>query len=79
MEELKGFIIEVKSRATEHHWKPFQYSFSEKQEEMFIKSKSFNFEVILCGVTFAKDWDISVVFTDVRGKILPSDFLKEGQ
>ena len=79
IEGLKGFIIEVKSRTTEHHWKPFQYSFSANQELMFKNSKNFNLDIILCGVTFAKDWDISVVFTDLRGKILPSDFLRGDQ
>jgi hypothetical protein len=76
---LKGFIIEVKSRTSEHHWKPFQYSFSANQDLMFNKSKNFNFDVILCGVTFAKDWEITVVFTDLRGKILPPDFLRGDQ
>jgi hypothetical protein len=79
IEGLKGFIIEVKSRTTEYHWKPFQYSFSKNQELMFTKCKNFNFDVILCGVTFANDWEVSVVFTDLKGKILPPDFLRGDQ
>ena len=76
---IKGYIIEVKSRSTKNFWSPFQYTFSTNQEKMFTQSKRFNFEVILCGVTFANDWDMAVVFTNLEGKILPQDHFMEDQ
>lgn len=79
LDGIKGFLIEVKSRTKANYWKPFQYSFSDNQEEMFTKVKNFNFEILLCGVTFGKNWELAVVFTDFKGKILPHDFLKEYQ
>ena len=73
--EIRAFLIEVKSRTTKKYWKPFQYSFSENQEKMFLEVTKYNFEILLCGVTFADDWEISVVYADLKGKILPKDFL----
>jgi hypothetical protein len=73
----RGYIIEVKSRSTKNYWKPFQYSFSENQEKMFSNSKLFNFEIVLCGVTFAQEWEIAVVFTNLEGKILPQGYFME--
>ncbi|MHA1994399.1 MAG: hypothetical protein ACW97Z_07660 [Candidatus Hodarchaeales archaeon] len=78
-DRLSGFIIEVKSRSTKNHWNPFNYSFSANQEEMFLKATKFRFKVILCGVTLADDWEISVVFTNRDGKILPQDFFNLDQ
>ena len=73
-QKINSFIIEVKSRSTKSHWNPFNYSFSPNQEEMFSKAPKYRFKVILCGVTLANDWEISVTFTDPQGKILPQDF-----
>jgi hypothetical protein len=76
---IKGYIIEVKSRSSKNYWKPFQYSFSHNQEKMFSKSKRFNFQVILCGVTFASDWEMAVVFTNLEGKVLPQEYFIQDQ
>jgi hypothetical protein len=76
---IKGYIIEVKSRSTKNYWRPFQYKFSVNQEKMFLQSKRINFEVILCGVTFANDWDMAVVFTNLEGKILPQGYFMQDQ
>jgi hypothetical protein len=76
---VRGFIIEVKSRSIQNFWKPFQYSFSPNQEEMFKIAQRYNFDIVLCGVTFGENWEISVIFTNLRGKILPSDFLTRTQ
>ncbi len=73
--KINGYIIEVKSRTGENFWKPFNYSFSVKQEQMFEESKKYNFKIILCGITFEKDWNLGVIFTNQRGKILPPDFV----
>jgi hypothetical protein len=75
----RGYIIEVKSRSTKNYWKPFQYSFSENQDKMFSNSKRFNLEIVLCGVTFAQEWDIAVVFTNLKGKVLPQGYFMEDQ
>ena len=75
----KGYIIEVKSRSTKNYWKPFHYSFSENQERMFSQSKRFNLEIVLCGVTFAQNWEIAVVFTNLEGKILPQEYFMQDQ
>jgi hypothetical protein len=75
----RGYIIEVKSRSTKNYWKPFQYTFSDNQEQMFSQSKRFNFEIVLCGVTFAQNWEIAVVFTNLEGKILPQEYFKQDQ
>lgn len=72
--KLTSYIIEVKSRSTKNHWNPFIYSFSPNQEEMLLKASKYRFKVILCGVTLANDWEISVIFTNPQGKILPQDF-----
>jgi len=76
---INGYIIEVKSRSTKNYWKPFQYSFSSNQEKMFTQSKRFNLEVLLCGVTFAQDWEMAVVFTNLEGKILPQGYFMQDQ
>ena len=76
---LNGYIIEVKSRSTKNHWNPFIYSFSSNQEEMFLQAIKYRFKVILCGVTLANDWEISVIFTNPQGKILPQNFFNSGQ
>ncbi len=75
----RGYIIEVKSRSTKNYWNPFYYSFSENQEKMFSQSKRFNFEIVLCGVTFAQDWEIAVVFTNLEGKVLPQGYFMQDQ
>ena len=76
---IKGYIIEVKSRSTKNHWKPFQYSFSSNQERMLSRLKKYNFEVIICGVTFAKDWKMAVVFTNQDGKIISLSNIMQDQ
>ncbi|MFX0015591.1 MAG: hypothetical protein ACFFB2_11585 [Promethearchaeota archaeon] len=72
--QLQGFIVEVKSRTSENSWAPFNYSFSTNQIEMFQQSKDFDFTIVLCGVTFTSDWNLSVVFCDENQKVLPQDF-----
>lgn len=72
--QLRGFIIEVKSRTSTNSWAPFQFSFSTNQKEMLDQSQRFDFEIILCGVTFASDWNLSAVFCDINQKILSEDF-----
>jgi len=72
---INAYLIEVKSRTGVNFWTPFNYFFSTKQEEMFDESKSYNFKIILCGVTFEKDWNLGIVYTDRNGKILPDDFI----
>ncbi|MHA2033014.1 MAG: hypothetical protein ACW99Q_26900 [Candidatus Kariarchaeaceae archaeon] len=76
--QIKGYIIEVKSRSGVNYWKSFDYTFSEKQVKMFDESRKLNFGIILCGVTFEKDWNLGIIFTDQRGKILPPDFILKG-
>ena len=76
---LNGYIIEVKSRSKKNHWNPFIYSFSPKQEEMFSKATKYRFKEILCGVTLANGWEISVIFTNVKGKILSEDYFNLNQ
>ncbi|UCE13053.1 MAG: hypothetical protein JSV04_12780 [Candidatus Heimdallarchaeota archaeon] len=71
---LRGFIIEVKSRATRNSWAPFQFSLSKNQSKLVNQSQRFNFDIILCGVTFTDDWNLSVVFYDRNQKILSNDF-----
>ncbi len=77
--KINGYIIEVKSRTTKNHWKPFTYSFSINQEKMFSKSVKYKFKVVLCGVSFAEDWELSVVLTNPQGKILPEDYFNSDQ
>ncbi len=72
--QLKGFVIEVKSRTSTNSWAPFQFSFSSNQKEMFDQIETHDFEIILCGVTFTSDWNLSVVFCDSNQKILSDDF-----
>lgn len=71
---LRGFIVEVKSRVAKNTWAPFQFSFSENQVRLLNQSQRFNFEIILCGVTFGEDWNLSVVFCDRNQKILSDCF-----
>ncbi|MFX1285270.1 MAG: hypothetical protein ACFFB5_16580 [Promethearchaeota archaeon] len=72
--QLKGFVIEVKSRTSTNSWAPFRFSFSPNQEEMLVECQKLNFDIILCGVTFTSDWNLSVVFCDRQQKILSEDF-----
>ncbi|UCG90123.1 MAG: hypothetical protein JSU57_06620 [Candidatus Heimdallarchaeota archaeon] len=72
--QLRGFIIEVKSRTTTDSWAPFQFTFSPNQREMLDHSRKFDFDIILCGVTFSSDWNLSVVFCDRQQKIISEDF-----
>lgn len=74
-QQVKGFIIEVKSRTTENTWTPFDFVFSTNQKKMFNQCNKINFRIILCGVTFAPDWNLSIVFCDINQKILPENFL----
>ncbi|MFW9778305.1 MAG: hypothetical protein ACFFE8_05575 [Candidatus Heimdallarchaeota archaeon] len=68
---LHGFAIEVKSRTTSKIWSSFQYNFSPNQENMFEECNEVGLQSILCGVTFGANWDISIVFANHRGKIIP--------
>jgi len=79
MDRLRGIIIEVKSRTSINSWTPFQYSFSSKQELMLAQSRNFGFKTILCGVTLENNWNISVSFTNEKGKVLTEDFLVTNQ
>lgn len=72
---LQGFVIEVKSRTTSQAWTTFQYNLSPNQEDMFEACNEVGLRVILCGVTFGANWDISIVFANRRGKILPTSSL----
>ncbi|MFX1517024.1 MAG: hypothetical protein ACFFC6_12040 [Promethearchaeota archaeon] len=74
--QLSGFIIEVKSRTGIDSWAPFQFSFSPNQMEMLIQSQRFDFKIILIGVTFASDWNLSVVFCDHNQKVLSEEFFR---
>ena len=73
IQTLKGFIIEVKSRTTANPRDFFEFSFSPNQEMMLTQLID-DFDVILCGVTFTENWNLSVVFCDRNQKILPSDY-----
>jgi len=77
--QFSGFIIEVKSRAGINSWAPFQFSFSTNQLEMIDQSQNYDFKIILSGVTFASDWNLSVVFCDKNQKMLSEDFFKTYQ
>ena len=77
--QLDGYIIEVKSRTSTDSWAPFQYSFSPNQLEMIDQSQKYNFNIILSGVTFASDWNLSVVFCDHNQRILSEEFFKTHQ
>jgi hypothetical protein len=70
---LKGFIIEVKSRTTANPRDVFEFSFSPNQEVMLSQSGD-KFDIILCGVTFSDNWNLSIVFYDRNQKILPMDY-----
>ncbi len=72
--QLRGFIIEVKSRTSSNTWAPFQFTFSPNQEEMLNQSRGFDLEIILCGVTFSSDWLLTIVFCNGKQKILPEEF-----
>ena len=69
----KGFIIEVKSRTTANPRDPFEFSFSPNQERM-LKQCTEDFDIILCGVTFTDDWNLSIIFCDRNQKILPKKY-----
>ncbi|MFW9905748.1 MAG: hypothetical protein ACFFFH_15550 [Candidatus Thorarchaeota archaeon] len=73
---LGGFIIEVKSRTSTNSWAPFQFSFSPNQLEMIDQSRSYDFKIILSGVTFASDWNLSVVFCDQNQRMFSEEFFK---
>ncbi|MHA2203535.1 MAG: hypothetical protein ACW991_07580 [Candidatus Hodarchaeales archaeon] len=77
--QLSGFIIEVKSRTGINAWAPFQFSFSPNQVEMIDQSQIYDLKIILCGVTFASDWNLSVVFCDENQKVLSEEFFKANQ
>jgi hypothetical protein len=77
--QLDGYIIEVKSRVSTDSWAPFQFSFSPKQLEMIDQSQSYDFKILLSGVTFASDWNLSVVFCDQNQRILSEEFFKTHQ
>ncbi|MFX0123036.1 MAG: hypothetical protein ACFFAE_05315 [Candidatus Hodarchaeota archaeon] len=73
--QLRGYIIEVKSRTGLSTWSPFQFSFSPNQMKMLDQSQNYDFKIVLSGVTFASDWNLSVVFCDKNQKIFPEDFI----
>ncbi|MFX1504848.1 MAG: hypothetical protein ACFFDC_01930 [Promethearchaeota archaeon] len=77
--QLDGFIIEVKSRTSTDSWAPFQFSFSPNQLEMIDQILRYDFKIILSGVTFASDWNLSVVFCDRNQKIISEEFFKKHQ
>lgn len=77
--QLRGFVIEVKSRTDMNTRAPFYFSFSPKQEAMLKKIENLGLELIIAGVTFQDNWNISVTFTNERGKILSEDFLIKDQ
>jgi len=66
-QKLQGYIIEVKSRTSVSSWPPFHSSFSPNQELMLEEVKKFNFEIVLCGVTFEPNWNLSIVFYNQKG------------
>ncbi|MFX0084165.1 MAG: hypothetical protein ACFFAU_00710 [Candidatus Hodarchaeota archaeon] len=70
---LKGFIIEVKSRTTANPREVFEFSFSPNQESMLSQCGE-DFDIILCGVTFTENWNLSIAFYDRNLKILPRDY-----
>ncbi len=77
--QLRGFVIEVKSRTDMTARAPFHFSFSPRQDIMLQKIKDIDLEIIIAGVTFQDNWNISVTFTNERGKILSEDFLIKDQ
>jgi hypothetical protein len=77
--KVSGFIIEVKSRTSPDSWAPFQFSFSPNQLEMIDQSRKYDFKIILSGVTFASDWNLSVVFCDRNQRMLSEEFFKTHQ
>ena len=74
--QLGGFIIEVKSRTSTDSWAPFQFSFSPNQLGMIDQSQNYDFKIILSGVTFSSDWNLSVVFCDRNQRVLSEEFFK---
>ncbi len=70
---LKGFIIEVKSRTTANPREFFEFSFSPNQELMLSQCGE-DFDIILCGVTFTENWDLSIAFYDRNLKIIPKNY-----
>jgi hypothetical protein len=78
IKRLQGFVIEVKSRTSSQAWRAFQYNLSPNQDLMFEACTEVGLRVILCGVTFEADWNMSIVFANHRGKIISiSDLLEE--
>ena len=73
-QNLRGFIIEVKSRTTNNAWAPFNYSFSPNQTQMLDECKDMKIEVILCGVTLENNWNLTITFADRNQKVLAEDF-----
>jgi hypothetical protein len=69
----RGFIIEVKSRTKVNPREPFEFSFSPNQELM-LRQDYEDFDIILCGVTFSEDWNLSVVFYDRNQKLIPKAY-----
>ena len=74
----RGFIIEVKSRTKANLREPFEFSFSPNQELM-LKHDYEDFDIILCGVTFSEDWNLSVVFCDRNQKLIPKEYFSIDQ
>ncbi|WP_455139989.1 hypothetical protein [Candidatus Hodarchaeum mangrovi] len=74
IEELDGFIIEVKSRTSANALSPFNYSLSDKQKQMVNYGKKLGLKVILGGVTFERNWKLSLMFTNEIGKIIGNDY-----
>lgn len=77
--QLSGFIIEVKSRTGINAWAPFQFSFSPNQKEMIDQSQRYDLKIILSGVTFASDWNLSIAFCDKNQKMISEEFFKSNQ
>ncbi|MHA1973778.1 MAG: hypothetical protein ACTSW1_12335 [Candidatus Hodarchaeales archaeon] len=75
IKKLQGYIIEVKSRTSQNSLKAFNYSFSTNQVKMISQVRRLGFKIILAGVTFEQDWEVSVVFTNENGTILSKDFV----
>jgi len=74
IEELDGFIIEVKSRTSANALTPFNYSLSDKQKQMLYNGKKLGLNVIFGGVTFERNWKLSVMFTNEIGTIIGNDY-----
>ncbi|UCG03698.1 MAG: hypothetical protein JSW11_06865 [Candidatus Heimdallarchaeota archaeon] len=72
---LKGYVIEVKSRTGINTWSPFQFSFSPNQIKMLNQIQNYDFKIVLSGVTFVSDWNLSIVFCDKNQRQYLGDFI----